>query len=62
MIRTYPEQLSEIAESKGIDLKDAFQRAGIPTSTYYRSLKGPRNMTFETASKVARAIEQLAAN
>lgn len=60
MLMTYPDQLKLLAESGGIELKDAFEKAGIPSSTYYRSLKGPRNMTFETAQKVARAIEQLA--
>lgn len=60
MIKTYPQQLNEMAESIGIDLKDAFQKAGIPSSTYYRSFKGKRQMTFETAEKVARAIDQLA--
>lgn len=59
MLRTYPEQLNELAESAGVDLKDAFERAGIPTSTYYRSMQGPRHMMFETADKVARAIAQL---
>lgn len=60
MLHTYPEQLSELAESAAVDLKDAFVTAGIPSSTYYRSLKGQRRMTFDTASKVARAIQKLA--
>jgi len=61
MIRTYPEQLQELAANLGVELKDAFARAGIPTSTYYRSMQGPRHMMFETADKVARAITQLSA-
>lgn len=60
MIRTYPEQLSELAQQAGVELKDAFDKAGIPSSTYYRSMQGPRHMQFETADKVARAISQLA--
>lgn len=59
MIKTYPEQLSELAKSAGIDLKDAFAKAGIPTSTYYRSVKGKRHMTCETAARVASAIAEL---
>lgn len=59
MIKTYPEQLNELAESAGIDLKDAFAKAGIPTSTYYRSVKGKRHMTCETAARVASAIAEL---
>lgn len=60
MIKTYPEQLTELAESQGIELKDAFEKAGIPSSTYYRSVRGRRHMMFETADRVARAIAQLA--
>lgn len=60
MIRTYPEQLNDLASAAGVELKDAFERAGIPSSTYYRSMQGPRHMQFETADKVARAISQLA--
>jgi len=59
MLKTYPEQLTELAESLGVDLKDAFETAGVPTSTFYRSMQGPRHMHFETAQKVARAIAQL---
>lgn len=60
MLRTYPEQLQALAQDAGIELKDAFHRAGVPTSTYYRSVKGKRAMTYETAMKVADAISQLA--
>lgn len=59
MLTTYPEQLKIMAESNGVQLKDAFEYAGIPSSTYYRSMQGPRHMTFETAEKVARAIQML---
>lgn len=59
MLTTYPEQLQSLAESAGVELKDAFHRAGIPSSTYYRSVKGKRAMTYETAVKVADAITQL---
>lgn len=59
MIKTYPEQLQSLAESAGVELKDAFHRAGVPSSTYYRSVKGKRAMTYETAAKVADAITQL---
>jgi predicted transcriptional regulator len=61
MLKTYPEQLTELATTASVDLKDAFEKAGIPSSTYYRSMQGPRHMTFETADKVARAIVQLSA-
>lgn len=58
VIKTYPEQLQSLAETAGIELKDAFHRAGVPSSTYYRSVKGTRAMTYETAVKVADAITQ----
>lgn len=60
MLKTYPEQLSELANQAGIELKDAFIVAGVPSSTYYRSVKGARHLQLETAQKVARAIQQLA--
>lgn len=59
---SYPDQLTEMAEAADVDLKDAFEKAGIPSSTFYRSMHGPRQMTFETASKVSRAIAQLSAH
>lgn len=60
-LMSYPDQLTEMAESGDVDLKDAFEKAGIPSSTFYRSMHGPRQMTFETATKVCRAIAQLSA-
>lgn len=58
-IVSYSDQLIAAAERVGVDLPDAFARAGIPTSTYYRSIKGPMSLTLQTATKVHRAIEQL---
>lgn len=61
MIKAYPTQLQEMAAAAGLDLKDAFEHAGIPSSTYYRSMTGNRQMTFDIAERVARAIGQLTA-
>lgn len=61
-IISYPDQLTELAEAGDVDLKEAFEKAGIPSSTFYRSMHGPRMMTFVTASKVCRAIAQLSDN
>lgn len=58
-IITYQEQLIHTAKRFGVDLADAFARAGVPTSTYYRSITGPMSLTLQTAQKVHRAIEQL---
>lgn len=60
-LKSYSEQVIEAAESAGVDLANAFLRAGIPSSTYYRSIKGPRSLTLQTATKVHRAIRQLSA-
>lgn len=60
-IKTYPEQLQEMATVSNIELKDAFVRAAVPDSTYYRSIKGARHLQLDTAEKIARAITQLAA-
>lgn len=59
MITPYPEQLTALANVAGVDLKKAFRKAGVPSSTYYRSVKGKRAMTYETAVKVANAIDKL---
>lgn len=54
-IATYFDQLDAMALLAGVDLKAAFEAAGVPSSTYYRSLYGAE-LKAETASKVASAI------
>lgn len=61
MIRSYKDQLKTLADAAGVDLKQAFDKAGIPDSTYYRSVIGPRNLSLDTAETVSRAIAQLSA-
>jgi len=54
-VEPYYEQLLQRAGSEKA-LKDAFVRAGMPTSTFYRCRKG-NSMTFMTAARVIEAIE-----
>ena len=37
----------------------AFKSAGVPTSTYYRTINGATELRHETARKVMKAIEKL---
>lgn len=59
MIKSYKDQLEELAESRGISLKDAFAAAGFPSSTYYR-FKLSEGVRLETANQVASAIQKSA--
>lgn len=60
MILTYSTQLLRYANQHNVVLKDAFRRAGIPDSTFYRSVVGKRSLRLSIAEKVCHAIEQLA--
>jgi len=59
MIVSYQDQLATLANQKGVDLKRAFNWAEVPSSTYYRSMKGERAMTYDVAMKVCLAIHEL---
>lgn len=54
-IATYFDQLEAMALLACMDLKAAFEAAGVPSSTYYRSLYGAE-LKAETANKVASVI------
>lgn len=58
-LTTYSSQLIEMANEHDLDLRDAFNKAGVPLSTYYRSITGSRSITLSVAVKVRRALEQL---
>jgi predicted transcriptional regulator len=53
----YFEQLRQLAQRNQFELKDAFIKAGIPDSTYYRALHG-QDIRYATALKVARVIQE----
>lgn len=54
-VTPYFDQLDAMALLAGIELRDAFEAAGVPSSTYYRSLHGA-DLRVETANKVAGQI------
>lgn len=59
MISSYHSQLQELATARGVDLKDAFAVAGMPSSTYYRYVK-THSIRYATALSVAAAIHEIA--
>jgi predicted transcriptional regulator len=61
LILTYSEQLKMLASEEKVDLLDAVKHAGIPTSTYYRSIEGPLSLRRQTAEAIANAIKDLSA-
>lgn len=54
-VTPYFDQLDAMALLAGVELRDAFEAAGVPSSTYYRSLHGA-DLRVETANKVAGTI------
>jgi predicted transcriptional regulator len=61
LIITYAEQLRMLAAEERVDLLDAVRHAGVPTSTYYRSIEGTMQLRQSTAELIAQAIRDLSA-
>lgn len=61
LILTYAEQLRMLATEERVDLLDAVRHAGVPTSTFYRSINGDRQLRQDTAEAIAHAIKELSA-
>lgn len=59
MLKTYLEQLHEQAIEIDVPLLKVFTKAGVPTSTYYRTIGGKTHLKYETAMKVAKMIAML---
>lgn len=55
IIEPYLAQLSRMARSKNVRLIDAFVKAGMPDTTYYRAVKGA-SLRRDTAQAVADVI------
>jgi predicted transcriptional regulator len=53
---SYIQQLEKQADGMGVRLIDAFKKANIPTSTYYRAKQGC-DLRLATARKVSDAIK-----
>jgi len=58
-MRSYLEQLTIQCEEQSIDLRKAFEWAGLSKTTYYRQLKGTE-LRYDTAIKIEKAIYQIA--
>ena len=58
MINKYINQLEDYAKKHDVSLLQMFKVANVPTSTYYRALKGV-DLRFDTANKVAQAIDTI---
>ena len=58
-MRSYLEQLTIQSENKKINLRKAFEWAGLSKTTYYRQLSGTE-LRYDTAIKIEKAIDQLA--
>jgi DNA-binding LacI/PurR family transcriptional regulator len=59
LIVPYAEQLKWLARDEKVDLLDAVRHAGVPESTYYRSIEGSMQMRQSTAEAIAAAIKDL---
>ena len=58
-MKSYLELLYEKSNEFDVSLLTAFKYAGIPTSTYYRSVNGQTELRHETAKKVMKQLEKL---
>jgi len=58
-MKSYLELLQSMSNESGIDLLHAFKQAGIPTSTFYRTINGRTELRHDTAHKVMTALEKL---
>ena len=58
-MKSYLEQLTNQCEQQNINLRKAFEWAGLSKTTYYRQLKGTE-LRYVTAIKIEKAINQLA--
>ena len=59
MIFSYLDQLQAKAASARMSLKEAFEAAGVPDSTYYRAVNGTTDLRLETAKKVADILDHM---
>lgn len=55
-MQSYMNQLIEQAQSMDIDLLTAFKQAGVPTSTFYRTINGTTELRYDTATKIYKAM------
>jgi hypothetical protein len=58
-MKSYLEQIQDLAAILDVSLLQAFKVAEIPTSTYYRTINGDTELRHETAKKVMVALGKL---
>ena len=58
-MRSYLQRIKDRAGECNVPLLRAFQKAEIPTSTYYRTIHEKTELRYDTAVKVMQAIEDL---
>ncbi len=58
-MKSYLQLLEEKSAESGIPLLQAFKSAGVPTSTFYRTINGKTELRHETAKKAMKALEKL---
>ena len=58
-MKSYLKTIQDEAAEANVPLLKAFKQAEIPTSTYYRTVKGDTEIRYETALRVHHAIEKL---
>lgn len=58
-MKSYLQLLEEKSAESGIPLLQAFKSAGVPTSTFYRTINGQTELRHETAKKAMKALEKL---
>jgi len=59
MIEPYFQTLERMAQATGVPLLRAFDKAGVPSSTFYRARMG-QDLRHDTAQRVAVALVRLA--
>ena len=59
IMKSYLQQLTEKSEHQSVDLRKAFDWAGLSKTTYYRQFRGTE-LRYDTAAKIEKAIERLA--
>ena len=58
-MKSYLQLLEEKSAEYKIPLLQAFKSAGVPTSTFYRTINGQTELRHETARKAMKALEKL---
>ena len=58
-MKAYLDTLRDEAEALDVSLLEACKRAGMPTSTYYRTVNGSTELKFKTAERILYGIRRV---